>query len=329
VPVLPVVLLRLLAIVLGAVLVACGAEPEATVEPKSSRAAELVLAGDGELWAVDVASGRARHRVVKELSPGDPMHRVVRRGDQFVVFGFATYTMRDADAPLETLAAESWFFIPSADDDRVWLAFLAPGQPRTSVRLAAIREVSVDGRVTVPDAPPPGGEWPLSAVRSGVVYEDDGEYVVWDPRARAEVRRVRGGFVGPGHDNLLVTADPDECGDLVLTDVATGRERRVAPIAPGGCWGIFEAAFSPDGSQLAVSFTRRRGYDVLHELALIDIATTTATPVEGSEVPPGDQVFITGGERFKERKIVAYRLGDAAARHLDVDVGDFYDMAAR
>ena len=84
------------------------------------------------------------------------MHRVVRRGDQFVVFGFATYTMRDGDAPLETFAAQSWFFIPSADDDRVWLAFLAPGQPRTSVLLAAIREVSVDGRVTVPDAPPPG-----------------------------------------------------------------------------------------------------------------------------------------------------------------------------
>jgi hypothetical protein len=247
--------LALLVVVLGAVLVACGAEPEATVEPRSSRAAELVLAGDGELWAVDVASGRARHRVVTELSPGDPMHRVVRRGDQFVVFGFATYTMRDADAPLETLAAESWFYIPSADDD------------------------------------------------------------------------------------LLVTADPDECDDLVLTDIATGRERRVAPIAPGGCWSIFEAAFSSHGSQLAVSFTRRRGYDVPHELALIDIATTTATPVEGSEVPPGyvlldwsaagGHVFITGGERFEERKIVAYRLGDAAARHLDVDVGDFYDKAAR
>jgi hypothetical protein len=43
----------------------------------------------------------------------------------------------------------------------------------------------------------------------------------------------------------------------------------------------------------------------------------------------GDQVFITGGERFERRTILAYRLGDASARALDVHVGDFYDMAAR
>jgi hypothetical protein len=67
------------------------------------------------------------------------MHRVVRRGDQFVVFGFATYTMRDADAPLETLAAESWFFIPSADDDRVWLASSHPGS--AGRRFAWLRSV--------------------------------------------------------------------------------------------------------------------------------------------------------------------------------------------
>jgi hypothetical protein len=338
--VLPVVSLCLVPVLLAVVLLGCGAEPHAAgVDIGAPRPAELVLAGDGELWVVDVATGRTRHRVVSKLAPGDPMHRIVRRGDRFVLWGFATYTMRDGDAPLETLAADTWFFIPSATADRVWLAVLEPGQPATSVRLAAVREVTVDGRVTVPDARPPGGEWPLSAVRSGIVYDDDGEHVVWDPVARAEVRRVRGGLVGPGHDDLLVTAHPDDCGDLLLTDVTTGAERRIPPIAPRGCWAISEAAFSPDGSRLAIPFTRRGGFQVRHELALIDVSRATASPVAGTEVPAGyvfvdwstagDQVFITGGERFKQRTIVAYRLGDPAARSLRVEVGDFYDMAAR
>ena len=39
-------------------------------------------------------------------------------------------------------------------------------------------------------------------------------------------------------------------------------------------------------------------------------------------------MFITGGERFDERTITAYRLGAARARVLRVAVGDFYDIAA-
>ncbi len=258
-----------------------------------------------------------------------------------MLFGFATYAIDGPDAALETVADDSWFFVPSAHPDRIWLAFLQPGERPQTVRLGAIREVTTDGRVTVPAVRPPDGLWPLAAVRSGIVYSDGDEHVVWDPVTRSEVRRVPGRFVGPAHDDLLVTAAPDECGDLVLTDVDTGAKRRVAPIAPGGCWGIHEAAFSPDGSRLAVTFTRAAGAgpDAPHELALIDPATGEAAVVPGSEVPPGyvfvawsaagDQVFVTGGDRFRQRTLLAYRLGGAAPRRLDVDVGDFYDMAAR
>jgi hypothetical protein len=41
---------------------------------------------------------------------------------------------------------------------------------------------------------------------------DDGEHVVWDPVTRAEIRRVRGRFVGPGHGDVLVTYT-DRLGD--------------------------------------------------------------------------------------------------------------------
>jgi hypothetical protein len=37
---------------------------------------------------------------------------------------------------------------------------------------------------------------------------------------------------------------------------------------------------------------------------------------------------MTGGERFTERAIVAYRLGAARARVLHAAVGDFYGLAA-
>jgi hypothetical protein len=60
--------------------------------------------------------------------------------------------------------------------------------------------------------------------------------------------------------------------------------------------------------------------------------------VADSAVPPGytmarwsrtgSDVFLTGGERFKPRTIVAYAVGDARARRLRVRVGDFYDAAA-
>jgi hypothetical protein len=42
----------------------------------------------------------------------------------------------------------------------------------------------------------------------------------------------------------------------------------------------------------------------------------------------GDEVFLSGGERFKGRMIVRYRLGDELAAPLHVEVGDFYGMAA-
>jgi hypothetical protein len=37
---------------------------------------------------------------------------------------------------------------------------------------------------------------------------------------------------------------------------------------------------------------------------------------------------MTGGERFGERTIVAFRLGATRARELRAAVGDFYDIAA-
>ena len=66
--------------------------------------------------------------------------------------------------------------------------------------------------------------------------------------------------------------------------------------------------------------------------------------VSGSTVPPGyvftawspsgERVYLTGGgpatgrEPETAREIISYELGDDSAERIDVDVRDFYDVAA-
>ena len=82
---------------------------------------------------------------------------------------------------------------------------------------------------------------------------------------------------------------------------------------------------------------RRARHDGPARLALVDVARRRIRLVAGSTVPPGytfarwsrtgGYAFLTGGERFRDRTIVAYRVGEAMARRLRVRVGDFYDAA--
>jgi hypothetical protein len=339
-----VVLAHALAVVLTLVMVVgCGAEPEVAVEPDRPRPAELVLAGDGEMWVVDVAAERARHVRMRELAPGDPDHRVVWRGERFVFWGYATYAAADPEEALERIADDTWFFIPSAHPDRVWVTVLDPSSPETVRALKAVREITVDGQVTVPDVKPPGGRWPQGAVTSGLLfYRDRGWSVsVWDPRTGEDVSRLDlGGPLGPTHGDMIASCAAEPCVELWLTDARTG-QRRIAHAPQGKAFQLWEAAFSADGRQLAVPVNDASASpsESPADLALVDVGSLKARIVPGSTVFPyyvftawsaeGDQVFITGGKRFKPRTIVAYRLGDRAARALDIEVGDFYDMAAR
>src|ERR671918_1048119 len=65
----------------------CGGDPEDEGRSASGESPRLFLAGDGELWAVDVSEERVQHVELTELSPGDPPHRIVRRGDRLALWG--------------------------------------------------------------------------------------------------------------------------------------------------------------------------------------------------------------------------------------------------
>jgi hypothetical protein len=205
--------------------------------------------------------------------------------------------------------------------------------------LEAVREVTVDGRVTVPDLAPPGGRWPVAAVDDALVFERrSGGLEVWDPATRKVKQVLQGEAPGAGHGNRLPWCSRDY-RTLHVTDVRTGEELAVR--APAGfvafdCW---SAAFSPDGDVLAVPVAAGPGSHAERALALVDLERGVAKVVAGSSVDPGYvfvawassgvSVFISGGERFAQRTLVEYRLGAEHAATLPVRVGDFYAMAAR
>jgi hypothetical protein len=321
---------------LAALATACGVEPGARV-PRPE-APKLFLAGDGELWVVDVAAERVRHLRMAQLTPGDPPVRILRRGDRLAVWGYDTWLL-DPDRPRRRpvrLVRGSWFFIASPHADRLWIALVDPTSPATVRGLRAVREVTVKGEVTVPDTRPPGGRWPQLAVADGLLLGSRrGGWFLWEPATHRVVRRWAErelGYPGAAHGDLVASC-PEPCTSLLLTDARTGAQRRVP--APGGLrFQMADGAFSPAGDTLAVPVQRRGSTDSAARLALVDVARDRVRVVSGSRVAPGytyarwgrtgGHVFLTGGRRV----IVAYRLGDARARRLAVRVGDFYDAAA-
>jgi len=313
-----------------------GGDPERRATATTGAGPRLLLTGDGELWEVDVDAERVRHRAMPELVGGDPLHRIVRRGDRFVLWGEHTY-VAGPDLVLRPLARGAWYFLPSARPDRVWVVYLDLTSSAQAPRFQAVREVRVDGSVTVPDAEPPPG-WPERAAEAGLLLSTrSSDVVVWDPKSRATLNTLeydRIGDMGPIDGNVLVSCT-GSCDHLRFTDVTTGEQRRLE--APPRL--VFEpahGAFSPTGRGLALP-VRTRG-EQPRRLALVDPALDTVTVVPGSRVPgvynlvdwsaDGADVFLTGGQARDDRVIVRFHRGDARATRLDIRVGPFYGIAA-
>ena len=287
------------------------------------------------LTVVDVDARTAERLEYPQLRPGDPPYRIVRRGDKLVFYGGDTYVVGlDLSSQPEKLG-ESWFFIPSSKPDRVWLTTLEPESPVTVRALGGVREVTVDGRVTVPEVAPPDGRWPLGAVGDALIFESrSGGLEVWDPLTERVIQRLPGAIVGATAGNLLASCDAAEDA-LRITDVGTGETRVVAPPAGFASFLCRSGAFSPDSALFAVAVTTGGDFETARILALVDVERGVATAVKGSSVDPpyidiawtssGQSLFIGGGERFK-RQIVEYRLGAERAVPL-IEVGDFYGMA--
>ena len=319
------------------------ATPIDSKEPPAVSPTQLFLAGDGELGVVDVDGETTRVLLVDQLAPGDPPYRIVRRGDRLVFYGGDTYSV---DLALETAPRkvhDSWFFIPSSTDDRVWVAILDPESPDTVRALSAVLEVTADGHIATPPARPPGGRWPVGAVQAGLLLERERTGLdLWDPRRNTVVQRLPKAWPGPTQGNLLAWCaggGPSRGASLHLTDVVSNTDRwQIEPPAGFAAFRCWDGAFAPNGRTFAVPIARHQDLSARHELALVDVVSGRSRVVPGSKVPAGyvfvtwtssgKEVFLTGGQSSGTRRIVAYAVGEDRARVLDVKVPPFYGIAA-
>jgi hypothetical protein len=304
---------RYVVVLLLVLLTGCGGEPRA------ARGPQLYLAGNGELWVVDVAHQRARHLTRPLLDVGDAPHRILARGRRLV---------------MGSQYGDSAFFLPSLRRDRVWVVDV--GARDAAVR--AVREVSVDGVTTVAASIPPQRRWPLAAVDGGLLLAARSGLDLWDPRSGRLVRNlpVDSGTLGPTSGHVIVSCTEPGCHALQLTDSRSGATR-VVHAPPAFTFEPWGAAFAPGGELLGVPV--RVVADGPRQLALVDIGRARVAIVPRSSVSPGytlvawsasgEDVFLTGGGAYATpRVLVGYRRGAPGAQPIRVRVGDFYDIAA-
>jgi hypothetical protein len=326
-------------------LAACSAS-KATDTPLESLSEDtnsfVYLTTDNELTIIDVDQRSVAVIALEELAGGDPQYRLVRRGDVLAFYGQTStgpaVFVIDPDRPEQpTLLDEAWFFVPSAHEERVWLAILDYESPDTVRALAAVREVTLDGTATVDDVHPPDGSRPVGAVNDGLLFQSDTDIELWDPATGTLVDAFPGPFPVATWQNRMVTCVA--CDELHLIDL-DARQSRTIDIPEGiGSVDGYGGAFSPDGRYVAVpgtSSTDGVTADSSAYLVLIDFELATATVVPGTRLTRwdypqvtwnsrGDWLFFSYGDQ-----LLAYRPGHDSALTVAVELdGPYYGMAAR
>lgn len=315
--------------------------------------------GFGLLTEVDIDERSVIVHDLPELAPGDPLYKLVSRGDVLVFYGQtdigpATYAV-DPDTPRSPalIDDETWFFVPSAVEDRVWIAVLDPASPDTVRALKAVREVTVDGTVTTADLVLPDGRGPVAAVADGLVFQGDDVLEVWDPKTQEFVATLPGPFPVAAWGNRIVTCGQelvgevvvDECRQLELVDLDADTRRTID--VPAGVVSVdgYGGAFSPDGRYVAVP-GRLTEIPITDQTELV-VVLVDFDAGESSVIPgtltrnrfafPGvawssDGEWLIMGPFAGESDIGelrAYRPGDETAYRIPIEVeNEYFGMAA-
>ena len=311
---------------------AAAPQPETSAEPPAGTIYLRHLRSPS-ITRIDLATGELTTVSFPELAPGDPPYSMVRAGEKLVVYGGGrTYALDpELDSRPRDLG-ESWYFVPSATTGRVWLMTLDPESPETVRDLAAVREVSVDGRLTLgaSSRPPSRGPSILAAVENGLLYQQGDGLSLWNPATGEVTRRLDGPVPIATHGNLVAWCAA-ECPELHVTNMATGEDAVVRPEASFAFAETYDGAFSPDGSLLAVPVLTS---DDGHRVAVVDVRQAAGRVVPRSELssdypalawtPSGDWLLWSAGGG---RLMAAQPGGEAVV--LDVRApATFLDIAA-
>jgi hypothetical protein len=269
----------------------------------------LMLLSTNRLTSIDVRSGRRRVRRAPLASCGPELavtggYAIFAgvRKRRTVVFSVPI----SLDAPPRRLGG-AHAFVASATEGRVWLA----GVDCNQRKMAGVREVTVDGRVTFRSHRRVPGFWLAGAVGPRLVVLRGRGSFLWDPTTGRTGGLSLDAVLDVQGD--LMAGCTMRCRRLVIFDSATGGK---VVARPQGRYTLdSNAELSPDGSLLATPALADRRWSV----ALVDTRTGKATIVPGSrtgaDYPDPKWAASTGWLFFRaaEGRIMAYRPGEPRA----------------
>jgi hypothetical protein len=264
------------------------------------------------LAVVDPTSGESRSVELPGFGPGDSPHALVATGGRIVYVGAGgVHSIRtDLDGAATKLGSAA-YFVPAADEGRVWLVFYDESEQDAGL-LERVREVTAEGEVVTADVPlPEGGPWVVGALTSGLVLQAEEGLTVWDPASRQQVLRLSeaGPYPIALHGDRVAWCEATDCGkELRVTDVAAGTELTVSPPQGYKLTGGSDGAFSPDGRYVALSVideTEKRWAAVVDLVARkmrVIKGVTGSGPLAWS--PSSGRLFLVDNN---EDKLAAYR----------------------
>jgi hypothetical protein len=313
----------------------CGStDDRKPVRGRASGALFVQLLRPGEpLAVIDLPSGEPRLVRGLALMGGDPPVRIVRTGRRLVYYGAGgTYAIGLALKEKPQKLGDAWYFIPSATEGRVWLAFLDRESRATVRNLRAVAEVTVQGEVTARSAGPPPCRGPtvIAALEGALVCQGGGGLRVFDPGSGDVLIRLPGLFPLDTHARLLAWCGR-QCPAVHITDIGTGGETVVEPGERFRFEETYEGAFSPDGALLAAPVLTG-GYR--RQVALIDVHEGVATVIAGSKLSGYRNITWSSSGRWLffeagRGRVMAYRRGSARATTLPFRLRDeLLDLAA-
>lgn len=222
--------------------------------------------GDAGVVAVDVDHRRVARVPLEGQTTGDQPFRLHRTGDRFVV-GWGEVFSAPLDGGRSMLVGASTIFVPALEDGTVWLVDYPGG--RIGNGIPTLRHVDVTGAVL---AESPGLQdddaLPIREVYGGMAYETPDGVVVWDPATEQITYRFDAGTVIGDVEGSLVAwcaGAPGPCGNVHVTNLATGADVQASPTDPRFAVNITGVRFSPDGTALAVQ--------TAFEILLVDTTT--------------------------------------------------------
>lgn len=285
------------------------------------------------LRAIDLETGKSRRLDVSDFAPGDAQFALVRTGNGFVyACSSGACALNDNLQGGSRTLGGAWCFAPSAHEGRVWLAFLDPDSPDTVRSMESVREVSLDGEVSV-DSPLPPDRWhcPVGAVDQGVLFQDDEGLAVWDAESREVVSRLPGPFPADTNGSLVAWCEQNCTGGLHLTDIGSGEDIVIEADDSFQFQETYDGDFSPDGSLLALPVATDSS-EQLRQVALVDVQARTARRIESVQIrgpmtwsSSGDRLFIVVGKG----RIAVYERATGELREVSIDVPDIFVLVAR